>query len=102
MVVPTASTTVPQCYSFTTVVLTSFISVITTALLSTGIVVLVLIVVCKCHPMFPPPGAGAEAGPPAGGEEVMYEQVDGGVAAGEGFHLKENTAYANRQDLQSN
>ena len=88
-----------------TLVLTSAISVIVTALLATVIFVLVQIALCKCYPKFTP--GGAETGTSAGGEGQEYEEVDGGggtymeVGGGGGgggntFQLKKNEAYASR------
>ena len=83
------------------------ITAILTALLATGIFVLVQIAICKCHPKFKPESA-ASAG---GKEEVLYKQMDDrgvrGVAVqdptymevgagGEGeniLKLKKNEAY---------
>ena len=88
-------------------ILTSAVSVVVTALLTTAIFVLVQIAVCKCHPKFTP--GGAETGTSAGGEGQEYEEVggdEGGVAVsdptymevdgggGNTFQLKENEAYA--------
>ena len=67
---------------------------------------LVQIAVCKCHPKFKPGRAETGLETSAGGEEQVYEQVDGGVAVsdptymevGAGrentFQFKENEAYA--------
>ena len=55
-----------------TLVLTSAITAIVTALLATVIFVLVQIAVCKCHSKFTP--GGAETGNSAGWEGQEYEE----------------------------
>ena len=90
----------PSCS--TSAVLASVITVITTALLTTAISVLVMITVFKCHPKFTPETAEGE------GQE--YEEVDGGKGGvavsdptymevgerrgGNTFQLRENEAYS--------
>ena len=107
---PTSANSTPQCpCTSSTLVLTSAVPVVVTALLATVIFVLVQIAVCKCHPKFTP--GGAETGTSAGGEGQEYEEVDGGEGAvsdptymevdeggGNTFQLKENEAYASRVD----
>jgi hypothetical protein len=81
VVLPTTVHVPPECScssSTSTVILASALSVITTALLTTVIFVLVQIAFCNCHPKII--SRGAETGSSAGGEGQEYEQVDvGGV-----------------------
>ena len=113
--VPDSTTVSTQCEACpscsTSTALASVITAIATALLATVISVLVMFVVCKCHPKFTP--GGGETGTSARGEGQEYEEVDGGrggvavsdptymeVDGGGGrgggntFQLKENEAYA--------
>ena len=92
---------------FFTLILASVITAIATALLATGITVLVVIAVCKCHPKFSRTTAGGEE------QDPEYEEMDGdrgGVSdptymeIGEGgmntFQLKENEAYSDSKTFQ--
>ena len=93
---------------FFTPILAPVITVIATALLATGIIVLVVIAVCKCHPKFSRTTAGGEEE-----QDPEYEEMDGdrgGVSdptymeIGEGgrntFQLKENEAYSDSKTFQ--
>jgi hypothetical protein len=109
------------------IALASVITAIATALLATGIFMLVLIAVCKCHPKFTP--GGAETGTSAGGSmsrwkvwlkqenECTSSMVDGGkecgkatsdlptyvevVGGGNRFQLKGNEMYVSTTKFSS-
>ena len=108
MLASTETTPQPRLYSFTTVVLSSFISAFCAALLTIAISVLVLVLLCrsKCRSV---------GGSGKGSSQQIYEQVGGATAGnrnersvamsdptymevgGEGaagsYQLKENEAY---------